>query len=200
MSTSWKPLGVLAVAVRNSNASLRRGPGEADLHQRYRADLPGEVRSVPSARLDRADVARDLRRGASVGALDQGARGRASDAAVAHRQDRRHPGVQERSVAHRRSDRHDRALDRSGRAEGRPEGHAAAQGVAERAGLELREAVRPDRTRPDRSLDAVDAEGRRERRLVEAGCRDGPHRAALGSRDRNPSGDRQGPQDHPSRR
>ena len=51
---------------------------------------------MPPARLDRADVARDLRRGAAVGALDQGARRRPPDAAVAHRQDRRHPEVQER--------------------------------------------------------------------------------------------------------
>ena len=57
--------------------------------------------------------------------VDQGARRGAADAALAHRQDRRHPGVQERPVAHRRADRHDRALGRRRRAEGRSEGHAA---------------------------------------------------------------------------
>ena len=69
--------------------------------------------------LDRPDVARDLRRIASVGALDQDARVDASDAAVAHRQDRRHPGIQERPLAQRRPDRDDRPLGRPGRREGR---------------------------------------------------------------------------------
>ena len=42
-----------------------------DVHQGRRADLPGEVRGVPPARFDRADVARHLRGSAAVGALDQ---------------------------------------------------------------------------------------------------------------------------------
>ena len=45
---------------------------------------------------------------AAVGAVDQGARRRAADAAVAHRPQRRRPEVQERHVAHRRADRHHR--------------------------------------------------------------------------------------------
>ena len=61
------------------------------------------MRVVPSARLDGADVARDLSRKRGRGRIDQGARRRAADAAVAHRQERRHPGVQERSLAERRS-------------------------------------------------------------------------------------------------
>ena len=51
----------------------------------------------------------------------------AADAAMAHRQDRRHSALQERSVAHRRADRDDRQMGRCGRAEGRSEGHAAAE-------------------------------------------------------------------------
>ena len=60
-----------------------------------------------------------------------------ADAAVAHRQDRRHPAVQERSIAQRRADRHDRAVGRRRRAARRPEGHAAAEAVAGRRRLEL---------------------------------------------------------------
>ena len=41
--------------------------------------------------------------------VDRVARRRAADAAVAHRQDGRHPEVQERSLAQRRADRHDPA-------------------------------------------------------------------------------------------
>ena len=75
----------------------------------------------------RADVARDLRGVAPVGAVDSRSRDDAADAAVAHLQDRWHSALQERSLAERRADRNDRALGRSGRAEGRPEGHAAAK-------------------------------------------------------------------------
>ena len=118
---------------------------DSDVHQGRRANLPGEVRVVPSARLDRADVARDLRRGAALGALDQEPRRRAPDAALAHRQDRRHPALPERSLADRRADRHHRPLGRRRRAEGRPEGHAAAGQVGRRQRLELRAASSADR-------------------------------------------------------
>ena len=118
--------GTLALAPARPAPQTARGSG-ADLHQGHRADLPGEVRGVPPARFDRADVARHLRRGAAVGALDQGARRRPPDAAVAHRQDRRHAELQERSLADRRADRHDRAVGRRRRAAGRPEGHAGAE-------------------------------------------------------------------------
>ena len=60
--------------------------------------------------------------GAAVGALDQGARRDAPDAAVAHRPERRRAEVQERHVAQRRADRHDRPLGRRRRAAGRSEG------------------------------------------------------------------------------
>ena len=44
--------------------------------------------------------------------------------------------------------------------------------------------VRPEGAGPDHPLDALDAEGGRQRHLVEADRRDRPHRAALGARDR----------------
>ena len=53
-----------------------------------------EVRVVPSARFDRADVARDLRGGAAVGALDQGPR---------RRRGRCRPGTSTRPSASRTS-------------------------------------------------------------------------------------------------
>ena len=104
------------------------------------------------ARFDRADVAHDLRRGAAVGALDQGPRRRPPDAAVAHRPDRRHPEIQERSLAHRRADRDDRPLGRRRRAAGRSERHARRQTVARRSGLELRGGVRPEGAGPDHQV------------------------------------------------
>ena len=57
-----------------------------------------------------ADVADHLRGGASVGARHPGQGGRAVDAALASRQDRRHPGLRERQLAERRRDRHHRAV------------------------------------------------------------------------------------------
>ncbi len=85
------------------------------------------------------------------------------------------------------------------RPEGRHQGPAGREAVADGAGLELRRAVRPEGTRPDHPLDPLAAEGWRERHVVEAGRRDRAHRAALGPRDRDPSRHREGPQDHASR-
>ena len=61
--------------------------------------------------------------------VDQDARRRARDAAVAHRPDHRHPVVQERSVAERRRDRDDRDVGRRRRAARQPGRHAAAAPV-----------------------------------------------------------------------
>ena len=65
-----------------------------------------------------------------VGAVDSSSVWHPADAAVAHRQVRRRPEIQERHVAQRRADRHHRELGRSGRAAGQPERHAAAQAAA----------------------------------------------------------------------
>ena len=177
----------------------RRRREDADLHQGHRADLPGEVRSVSPARFDRADVARDLHRGAAVGALDQGPRRRSPDAAVADRSDRRHPEVQERPIAHRRSDRDHRPVGGRRRAAGRPEGHARRQAVARRPGLELRRRVRTERAGPDHQVARLHHAGRGAGRVGQAHHAIGHHRAALGSRDRDPARDAEGPQDHASR-
>ena len=64
---------------------------------------------------------------------------------------RRHHRVRERSIALGQGDRDHREVGRCRLAEGRSEGHAGRQGVAERAGLELRQDVRAERTRSDRS-------------------------------------------------
>ena len=77
-----------------------------------------------------------LRRSASVGEVDRVARRRASDAAVAHRQDHGHPEVQERSLAQRRSDRDHPRMGGRRRAEGRSEGHARSESLEGRIGLE----------------------------------------------------------------
>ncbi len=176
-----------------------RYPQNADVHERHRADLPGQVRGVPPARLDGADVADDVRAGAAVGQVDQGSRGRPPDAAVADRSERRHPEVQERPIAHRRAARHDRSLGGRGRAAGRPEGHAAGQAVARRSGLEFRGRVRPERAGSDHQVVRLhDAEGVAGR-LGQARHAVRHHRAALGARHRNPSRDARGPQDHASR-
>ena len=133
-----------------------------------------------------------------MGAVDQEPRRRPPDAALAHRQDRRHPVVQERPLAERRADRHHRALGRCRRAEGRPEGHAAAGEVGGRQRLELRADLRRA-AGPRRQVAGLHAEGNGAGRVVQAGRRDRPHRGALGSRDRDSARHRQGPQDHPSR-
>ena len=52
----------------------RRAIRGTDLLQGHRANLPGQVPGVPSAELDRADVAHHVRRSAAVGAVDQAAR------------------------------------------------------------------------------------------------------------------------------
>src|SRR4029453_6532216 len=68
----------------------RAGSRQPDVLQAHRTDLPGEVRGVSPARLDRADVAADLPGEPSLGARDQGTRRSASDARLAPRKDARH--------------------------------------------------------------------------------------------------------------
>ena len=101
---------------RGGAAGRRPGAGLADLHEGHRADLAGQVRGVSPARVDCADVAAHVRRDAPVGPVDPHARGSPADAAVAHRQDRRRAGVQERSLVQRRSDCDHPDVGRPGRA------------------------------------------------------------------------------------
>jgi len=191
-SFAWRGVGL-----RRSSAGGRRREG-ADVHQGRRADLPGEVRGVPPGRFDGPDVARHLSGIAPLGKIDQGARRGETDAAMAHRQERRHPGVQKRSLADRRGNRHDCALGRQRRAAGRPEGHAGADPVAGRVGVELREAVR----RPagsHRQVAVLHDAGACPGRVGQTLDAVGRHGAPLGARDRNPSRDDQRTQDRPSR-
>ena len=113
----------------------------------------------------------------------------AADAALAHRQDRRRPGVQERPFAERRSNRHHRAVGGPGRAHRATRGtcHRRSRGRPSRNGPTPR-SIGQDGARPHRPLDAVDAEGGRERHVVEAHRRDRADRAALGARRRSAAG------------
>ena len=129
----------------------------------------------------------DLRRGAALGEVDRDRVGDAPDAAVAHRQDGRHPEVQERSLAERRADRDHPRVGRRRRAEGRSEGHAARR----RSGP-----TKPSRGtwptkygEPDLVVKSPDYTMPRGRagRVVAADVADRPHRTALGPRDRHPS-------------
>ena len=107
-----------------NRAESAAGARAGHVHERRRADSVAIVRQVPSSRRDRADVADDLRRRASVGAVDEEAGQQARDAAVVPRQDHRHPEVQERSVAERRRDRDDRQVGGRGRSAGQSGRHA----------------------------------------------------------------------------
>ncbi len=78
-----------------------------------------------------------------------------------------------------------------------PERHAVAEDLAGWPGLELRGPLR--RTRSDHPFHAVDAKGRRQRHLVEAGRPVRRHRAALGAGHRGATGYGEGTQDHPPR-
>ena len=190
-----------AVAALSPARARRRRPTAAgDVHQRRRPDLPGEVRSLPSARFDRADVAASPTR-------TRGPWARSISTRVESRQmppwniDKT-VGIQEfkndRSLT-RRADRDDRQVDRRRRAEGRSEGHAGGRAVARRAGLELRRAVRADRARSDHPSTPWTQKAGATTPGGKPGGRHRPHRTALGARDRNPSRHGEGPQDHPSR-
>ena len=204
MST-WRSLGVAALvlgagALTPAAAQNAADGGQADVHEGHRPDLPGEVRSVPSARFDRADVARDLRRVAAVGALDQEPRRDAPDAAVAHRQDGRHPGVQERSVAERRADRDDRQAG-SIRARRRATRRTCRPPVKWPSEQGWNFASMFGQTEPDlivKSTPWTQKAGANDawwKPVVETGLTE----AALGARHRDSARHREGPQDHPSR-
>ena len=88
----------------------------------------------------------------------------------------------------------------AGAPQGDPKDMPAPEGVARGSGLELRGAVRPEGAGPDRQV----VQTSRCRRVSQDAWdkRVTPsrhHRAALGARDRDPSRDGQGPQDHAPR-
>ena len=108
--------------------------------------LQAKCQAVPSAELDRADVADDLQEARPWARSIKERVSHAADAAVAYRQERRRAEIQERHVAQRRADRHHRPLGRWRRAAGRSEGPAAGQA----AGHQQRVAGRDGRLRPAR--------------------------------------------------
>ena len=155
---------------------------------------------MSSARFDRADVARDLRRVASVGAVDQEPR-RARQMPPWHID--KTVGIQEfkndRSLS-------DDQIDDDRRSGSTPARRRATRRTCRAAKVWPSEqgwnfAKLFGQTEPDLIIKSTPwtQKAGAERRVVEAGRRDRPHRAALGARDRNPSGHRQGPQDHASR-
>ena len=138
-----------AAAQTAEPAAARRG----DLHEGHRADPAAELPEVPPARLAGPDVADRLRRGAAVGARHQvphrPPRPDGRDAALVHREGRRHPGLQGRPVPDRGGDPQDRRLGGQRRAAGQPGGHAAAGGVHRRRRVGDRPA-RPHRPHAER--------------------------------------------------
>ena len=137
----------------------RRGAGScADhLHQGHRAHPAALLPGVPPYRLDRPDVAPHLRGDAALGAVDPREGRHPLDAAVVHRPQHRHPGLQVRLLAERRGDRHGRRLGRQRRAARQPRGPAAAARVPghrrvedRRAGLGGRDSRRRSWSRPRR--------------------------------------------------
>ncbi len=167
--------------VRHGDASFRhRHPRQTgDVLQGRRAHPPGEMPGVSSAELDRADVAHQVRRGAALGEVDPRPRRDASDAAVAHRSQRRRAEVQERHVAERRPGGDDRPLGRSGRAAGRPERPAAPQAARDRQRVEGR-ARRLRSAGPRREVIRVHDAGAAPGRLVPADERHPSRRITMG--------------------
>ena len=85
-----------AVLLAVAAGARRRGRADPDVRQRRRADPLFEVRRVPSPDDVRADVAREVRRCASVGEIDSQPRVGADHAAMGRRSAARR--VQERSA------------------------------------------------------------------------------------------------------
>ena len=144
---------------------------------------------------------RTLRRGAAVGAVDQDPR---RERGRCRRGTSTRPiGIQEfkndRSLTDEQIDTIVKWVDA-----GAPKGDPKDMPAARRRGRANRAGTTPSdfgQTEPDLIVQSMPwtQKAGRERHLVEARRRNRPHRAALGARDRNASGHRQGPQDHASR-
>ena len=112
MSATWKPVGVLALAFTAVTVLPTIATAAGVANPTFTKDIAPifqekcEACHRPDSIAPMSLVTYEEAR--PVGAVDQDARRVAPDAAVAHRQDRRHPGVQERSLADRRADRHHR--------------------------------------------------------------------------------------------
>ena len=125
MSTRWNPIGVVALTLAVlPTAAFAAGPAAPTFTKdiapifQEKCEACHRPDSIAPMSLVTYEESRPWARSIKT-------RVEASpDAAMEHRQDGRHPGIQERPVAERRADRDDRPLDRQRRAEGRHEGHA----------------------------------------------------------------------------
>ena len=119
-------LALMAVAPDAALAQTTAQPRQATFTKDVAPILQRSCVDLPSARRDRADVADDLRGGASVGPRRSRRAWRRREMPPWHI-DRTHrdPEVQGRSVADRRRDRDDRQVGGRGRAAGQPGRHAA---------------------------------------------------------------------------
>ena len=98
----------VVLGVAGAGATARAGATSPDVCQRRRADPLRQLHFVSPARRGRANGAAHLRRGAAVGAIDQGEGREAADAAVVCRSRARH--VRQRRAAEPGADRHDREM------------------------------------------------------------------------------------------
>ena len=133
-----------------------------------------------------------------MGPLDPRPRGVAADAALAHRQDRRHPALQERPLAERRpkSTPSCKWVD-AGAPKGDPKDMPApVKWPSDDVWNFAKQFGKPDLVIKS---PAYTQKARRDGRVVQARRRDRSHRAALGARHRDASRHDQGPQDHPPR-
>ena len=166
-----------------------------DVLQGHRADLPGQVPGVPSAELDRADVAHHLRGSASVGPRDQGARRAAPDAALAHRPERRRQQFKnDMSLSQKQIDTIVAWVD-AGAPQGDPKDLPAPQ--ADRSPTTNGRACGTASASPTSSIavDRIQDAGVGPGRLVPADAGPPDHRAALGEDGRDSSDQPEGPQD-----
>ena len=167
---------------RRVRAGCRRRRG-ADrgrhLQPRRGSHPPAELRGLPPARRDGADGPDELRAGATLGPRHPHQGGRAVHAALASRQDRRHPAVRERHLAERRRGRHHRAVGRRRRPAGQPRRPAPARRLARDRRVAPRRPLRPP-ARPRGQLRALDPERRGAGPVVAADPRDRPDRGPLG--------------------
>ena len=131
MRTSFA--AVVLLATGRSRRSSGHGARPADLRERHRADLPGQVHAVPSPRHRRADVARPPTRKSGRGRARSGQRVSNREMPPWHLD--KTVGIRQYKndmLAERRADRDDRELGRRRRA-GRQRGrHAAAAEIRSR--------------------------------------------------------------------
>ena len=180
-------VGVVAAA-GSSGVALGSNARNADVHQGRRADFPEQVRVLPSRpiRSRRCPSSPTKRRGPGP-----------ARSASAWRRATCRRGTSTRTVGIQHY-KNDRSLSQNeidtivkwvsnGAPKGDPKDMPRAGEVGSEQRLELRKAVRRA-AGPRHQVAQVHAEGRGDGRLVQAGRRDGRHRAPLGARHRSALG------------